>query len=61
MLMSHRSGLVREPPMGNYFDPGNPSLATTVRSLNDTELVYEPKYKTKYSNAGIAVVGCDGE
>ena len=21
MLMSHRSGLIREPPVGNYFDP----------------------------------------
>ena len=29
----------------------------TVESLNRTELVYEPETKTKYSNAGIAVVG----
>jgi serine beta-lactamase-like protein LACTB len=56
-LMAHRSGLVREPPVGNYFDPTNPSLEATVRSLNETELVYEPGTKTKYSNAGIAVVG----
>ena len=57
MLMSHRAGLVREPPTGNYFAPDHPSLADTVRSLNDTELVYEPEAKSKYSNAGIAVVG----
>lgn len=57
MLMSHRAGLVREPPTGNYFVPDEPSLADTVRSLNDTELVYEPQTKSKYSNAGIAVVG----
>src|SRR5262249_9762046 len=25
-LMAHRSGLVREPPVGNYFDPDQPSL-----------------------------------
>ena len=25
-LMSHRSGLVREPPVGHYFDPAPPSL-----------------------------------
>ena len=34
-----------------------PSLEKTVESLNRTELVYEPETKTKYSNAGIAVVG----
>jgi CubicO group peptidase (beta-lactamase class C family)/D-alanyl-D-alanine dipeptidase len=56
-LMSHRSGLLREPPVGNYFDPTEPSLATTVRSLNDTELVFAPQTHTKYSNAAIAVVG----
>src|SRR5438874_11248210 len=28
-LMAHRSGLVREPPVGHYFDPTNPSLAQT--------------------------------
>lgn len=56
-LMSHRSGLVRESPVGNYFDPLEPSLAATVASLNQTSLVYEPETKTKYSNAAIAVVG----
>lgn len=57
MLMSHSSGLVREPPQGNYFDPEAPSLASTVESLNKTGLVYEPGSKVQYSNAGIAVVG----
>src|SRR6185369_4037064 len=57
-LMAHRSGLVREPPAGNYFDPTNPSLAKTVESLNRTSLVLEPGAKTKYSNAAIATVGC---
>ncbi len=56
-LMSHRSGLVREPPVGHYFDPTEPTLAETVRSLNGTTLVYEPGTKTKYSNAAIATVG----
>ncbi|SIO60270.1 D-alanyl-D-alanine dipeptidase [Singulisphaera sp. GP187] len=56
-LMSHRSGLVRESPVGHYFDPTEPSLDATVKSLNDTALVYAPEFKTKYSNAGIAVVG----
>lgn len=56
-LMMHRSGLVRESPVGNYFDPSEPSLSATVDSLNQTELVYKPESKTKYSNAAIAVVG----
>lgn len=56
-LMSHRSGLVREPPVGNYFDPTEPSLAATIDSLNKTKLVYAPGSRTKYSNAAIAAVG----
>ena len=56
-LMSHRSGLMREPPAGHYFDPSEPGLAATVASINGTGLVYPPGERTKYSNAGIAVVG----
>jgi serine beta-lactamase-like protein LACTB len=56
-MMAHRSGLVREPPVGNYFDPSEPSLAKMVQSLNRTELVYAPETKLKYSNAAIATVG----
>jgi CubicO group peptidase (beta-lactamase class C family)/D-alanyl-D-alanine dipeptidase len=56
-LMSHRSGLVREPVVGNYFDPTEPSLEATVRSINDQRVVYPPEARIKYSNAGIGVVG----
>jgi CubicO group peptidase (beta-lactamase class C family) len=56
-LTSHRAGLVREPPVGNYFDTTSPSIAATVASLNSTRLIYRPATHTKYSNAGIAVVG----
>ncbi len=56
-LMSHRSGLVREPPVGHYFDSSGTTLAATVASLRGTSLVYPPGTRTKYSNAGIAVVG----
>jgi CubicO group peptidase (beta-lactamase class C family)/D-alanyl-D-alanine dipeptidase len=56
-LMAHRSGLVREPPTGHYFDPTSPGLQTLVESLNRTQLVSEPGARTKYSNAGISVVG----
>jgi CubicO group peptidase (beta-lactamase class C family)/D-alanyl-D-alanine dipeptidase len=56
-LMSHQSGLVRESPVGHYFDDKEPSLADTVKSLNDTDLVYKPGTRTKYSNAGVSVAG----
>lgn len=56
-LMNHQSGLVRESPVGNYFDPTAPSLGQTVLSLNDTTLVYTPGSKTKYSNSAVAVAG----
>jgi CubicO group peptidase (beta-lactamase class C family)/D-alanyl-D-alanine dipeptidase len=56
-LMSHRSGLMREPPVGNYFDPTGSTLAAMVASLNGRDIVYEPGTHTKYSNAGIGVVG----
>ena len=56
-LMSHRSGLVRESPVGHYFDPTEPSVSATTQSLNGTKLVYAPESRTKYSNAGITVVG----
>ncbi|MDQ6700313.1 MAG: serine hydrolase [Acidobacteriota bacterium] len=56
-LMSHRSGLQREPPVGHYFDASSPSLKATVESLNRTDLIYAPGARTKYSNAGIAVAG----
>jgi CubicO group peptidase (beta-lactamase class C family)/D-alanyl-D-alanine dipeptidase len=56
-LMSHRAGLLREPPVGHYFDPTEPGLKATVESLATTTLVYPPGEHTKYSNGGVATVG----
>jgi CubicO group peptidase (beta-lactamase class C family)/D-alanyl-D-alanine dipeptidase len=56
-LMTHRSGLVREPPVGSSFDPTEPGLARTVESLNRTELLFPPGERTNYSNAAVAVAG----
>lgn len=56
-LMTHRSGLVREAPRGHYFDDDAKGQADAVASLNATRLVAAPGAITKYSNAGIAVVG----
>jgi serine beta-lactamase-like protein LACTB len=57
MLMAHRSGLIREPPVGSYFHDDDPPLDKMVESLNGIPLVYEPGKKIKYSNAAIATVG----
>lgn len=57
MLMSHRSGMLREPRTGNYFDANNDNLKETVESIKTSKIIYEPESKTKYSNAGIAVAG----
>jgi CubicO group peptidase (beta-lactamase class C family)/D-alanyl-D-alanine dipeptidase len=56
-LMNHQSGLIRESPVGNYFDANQPSIAETVASLNDTALVDEPGAKTKYSNTAVSAAG----
>ncbi len=56
-LMGHRAGIVRESPVGHYFDPSAPSLEATVASLNDTALVHAPGSAFKYSNPGVGVVG----
>ena len=56
-MLSHRSGIVREGPVGNYFDDSQPSIADTVKSLNNTELVFEPGSTTAYSNMALATVG----
>jgi serine beta-lactamase-like protein LACTB len=56
-MLSHRSGLVRETPVGNYFDTSNPPLAKMVESLNKTELVFPPESRTSYSNAAVATAG----
>ena len=55
--MAHRSGLIREPPVGNYFDPTEPTLEKTVASLNGIGLDLPAGARIKYSNAAIGVVG----
>jgi CubicO group peptidase (beta-lactamase class C family)/D-alanyl-D-alanine dipeptidase len=60
-ILCHRSGLVRESPVGNYFDDSGPGLARTVESLNRTALLYEPGTKTSYSNAAVSVAGLAAE
>jgi len=58
-LLSHTSGLIREPAVGHYFEAGGEdSLEATVYSLNPSTLCHCPGTgKRKYSNAAFAVAG----
>jgi CubicO group peptidase (beta-lactamase class C family)/D-alanyl-D-alanine dipeptidase len=56
-MLSHHSGLVRESPVGHYFDVSNPPLSAMVASLAKTELVYEPEKRISYSNAAVGTAG----
>ena len=56
-MMTHHSGLVREAPVGSYFDSTAPPLPAIVASLSGTSLVYRPGSRYKYSNAALQVVG----
>lgn len=56
-LLSHRSGLQREAPVGSYFDSKEPSLDATVRSIASCVLATRPAEKTRYSNIGASVAG----
>ncbi len=56
-LLSHQSGMVREPPVGHYFDDTDPGLKATVESLHGTSLTTPPASGTKYSNAAVSVAG----
>jgi serine beta-lactamase-like protein LACTB len=56
-MLSHHSGLVREAPVGNYFDDSNPGLAKMVASLSKTGLVFAPETRISYSNAAVATAG----
>lgn len=56
-LLQHQGGVVRESPVGHYFDPSEPTLAATVASLRDTALVHAPGTAFKYSNPGVGLVG----
>jgi serine beta-lactamase-like protein LACTB len=56
-LMCHRSGMVRESPVGGYLDGSEPSVAASIASLESCVLVNPPDTKTRYSNIGATLVG----
>jgi len=56
-LLCHRSGLIRESPVGGYYDDQQPTIIATVRSVADCALVNPPNTQTRYSNIGATVAG----
>lgn len=56
-LLCHRSGLIRESPVGGYFDDQQPTVVATVRSVANCALVNPPNTQTRYSNIGATVAG----
>jgi len=56
-LMCHRSGMIRESPVGGYLDNREPTVAATVASVAGCALVNPPNTKTRYSNVGPTIVG----
>jgi len=56
-LLCHRSGMIRESPVGGYFDFTEPGLEKTVASIRSCVLVNPPNTKTRYSNVGPSIAG----
>ena len=56
-LLCHRSGMIRESPVGGYLDNREPTVRQTVASVADCVLVNPPNSKTRYSNVGPTIVG----
>lgn len=56
-FLSHKAGILRECPVGHYFDDTEPSIEETAKSMAGTILVYPPGLKTKYSNIGVGIAG----
>lgn len=56
-LLTHRSGLPRESPVGGYLDLDEPSLAATCQSLASCVFATAPGAKVRYSNIAPALAG----
>jgi len=56
-LLCHRSGMIRESPVGGYLDPSQPTIDATLASVAGCVLVNPSDTKTRYSNVGPTIVG----
>lgn len=57
MLLCHRSGMIRESPVGGYLDSSQPALAEMIASVRSCVLIDPPNTKTRYSNVGPSIAG----
>ncbi len=56
-LLTHTAGFTHEAPLGNNFDPGQPSFDEHVASIQDTWLMFRVGERYQYSNLGIDLAG----
>lgn len=56
-LLSHRSGLQREAPVGGYLDDSEPGIRASVESIRQSVLVTKPGEKMRYSNIAPTLAG----
>jgi CubicO group peptidase (beta-lactamase class C family) len=56
-LLTHRSGLVSEPPTQRWDERHVPSTAEILTTLNQAAIVIEPDSAFKYSSLGFALLG----
>lgn len=56
-LLCHRSGMIREAPVGGYLDGSEPGITATLASVAQCVLVTPPNTRTRYSNVGPTIAG----
>jgi CubicO group peptidase (beta-lactamase class C family) len=56
-LLCHRSGIVRESPVGGYLDGSGPGFARMIASVRQTVLPTAPNARLRYSNVGPSLAG----
>jgi D-alanyl-D-alanine carboxypeptidase len=56
-LLTHRSGLMGEPPLSHWETLNFPSIAEILETLPQVEVVIEPDSAFKYSNLAFALLG----
>ena len=56
-LLTHTAGFTHEAPVGNNYDPAEPTFEEHVASIQDTWLMFRVGERYGYSNLGIDLAG----